>query len=541
MPRPPNFLFIITDQQRADHLGCYGNRTLRTPALDAIAAQGICFDRHYVASAVCMPNRATLVTGCMPSVHGVRHNGIELGLDNVTFPELLSAAGYRTALVGKAHLQNVTQVAALYGQTPAAEGHRPPPAHLAERRSRRTDRPGEGYGLESAELWNTPGYRMPLPYYGFDHVDLSTRHGDRTGADYLAWARARDPAIDQLRGRERAQPAPGFTTHEGWRTSVPEELYSTRYVADRTIARLEEFSRSPEQPFFLWCSFPDPHHPWTPPGRYWDLYNPEAIELNEAYWQPRKDLPRHLDWYYRQREAGQLSDATAGVPAVYAARRREIQEAIALTYGMIAMIDEAVGDIHRALQRFGQDRDTVIVFTSDHGDYMGDHQLLLKSQMHYQGLIRTPMIWRDPTLPDQAGTRRSALTGAIDVARTILERARVGPANGMQGRSFLPIAQRDRAPTVWREAVLIEEEAHRAAGWLDRRAKVRTVVTPNHRMSVYEGTHWGELYCLTEDPLELTNLWDRPEARDLRAELNATLTRLMMEHSDQSPAPTRFA
>ena len=104
----PNFLLIITDQHRADHLGCYGNPIVRTPAIDFIAANGAAFDRFYVTCAICMPNRATLMTGRPPSLHGVRHNGIPLALEAVTFVDLLRQAGYRTALVGKSHLQNMT-------------------------------------------------------------------------------------------------------------------------------------------------------------------------------------------------------------------------------------------------------------------------------------------------------------------------------------------------------------------------------------------------------------------------------------------------
>jgi arylsulfatase A-like enzyme len=106
MQRRPNFLLFITDQHRADHLGCYGNRVVRTPNIDSIAARGARFDHFYVANAICMPNRATLMTGRMPSLHGVRYNGIPLSLEAVTFVELLAAAGYSTALVGKSHLQN---------------------------------------------------------------------------------------------------------------------------------------------------------------------------------------------------------------------------------------------------------------------------------------------------------------------------------------------------------------------------------------------------------------------------------------------------
>src|SRR5436190_23410852 len=116
----PNILFFITDQLRADHLGCYGNTTIRTPAIDQLAARGVTFDRFYVASPVCQPNRATLMTGRMPSLHGVRHNGIELSLEETTFVDVLREAGYRTALVGKAHLQNITGAPAQWPPDPGA-------------------------------------------------------------------------------------------------------------------------------------------------------------------------------------------------------------------------------------------------------------------------------------------------------------------------------------------------------------------------------------------------------------------------------------
>src|SRR5580658_2526311 len=104
---PTNFILFITDQQRADFLGCYGHPILKTPHIDSIAARGVAFDRCHVASPICMPNRATLMTGRMPSVHGVRHNGIPLALEATTFVDLLRRSGYRTGLIGKSHLQNM--------------------------------------------------------------------------------------------------------------------------------------------------------------------------------------------------------------------------------------------------------------------------------------------------------------------------------------------------------------------------------------------------------------------------------------------------
>ena len=539
--RRPSFVVFVTDQQRADHLGVHGRHPLSTPAIDAIAARGIRLERHYVAMPICMPNRATLLTGRMPSRHGVRHNGIELPLHNVTVPELLADAGWRTALVGKAHLQNFTPVPPQYGADPPPAGAREPSPAL--RSARRDTDDLAGHGQEDAERWADPSFRMRLPYYGFDTVDLVTRHGDRCGGDYLRWALAQAPDFARLTGPQAALPAPGYTTREGWRTRVPEALYPTTYVEQRTIERLREFARTPDVPFFLVCSFPDPHHPWTPPGRYWDRYRPDDVELPAAYWNgPARTGHPALDAYRDQRDAATRTPHGAGpipVRGAYACDAREAREAIALTWGMIAMIDDAVGRIDRTLVELGLDRDTVVAFTSDHGDYMGDHQMLLKSSLHFDGVVRTPFLWADPALGSQAGTSRSRLTGAVDVARTILGRAGVAPADGMQGVALGPLFDDAGAPT--RDALLIEDEDHRTPAWRAGRGRVRTLVTDRHRLSLYGGTGWGELYDLHDDPHELVNLWDDPGAAGLRSSMLERLAREMMDTDEVLPRPTRFA
>ena len=155
----PNFILFITDQQRADFLGCYGHPILRTPHIDSIAARGVAFDRFYVASPVCMPNRASLMTGRMPSVHGVRHNGVPLGADAVTFVDLLRDAGYATALVGKSHLQNFTGQAPLARRADARK--RAPSAALAE--AIRHDLAGARYAQESPAFWAAKNPRLQTP------------------------------------------------------------------------------------------------------------------------------------------------------------------------------------------------------------------------------------------------------------------------------------------------------------------------------------------------------------------------------------------
>ena len=132
MAKQPNFLMFINDQHRADHLGCYGNNIVQTPNIDGIAANGTRFDKFYVSTPICMPNRATLMTGRMPSLHGVRQNGIPLPLTQTTFTQLLRAAGYYTALFGKSHLQCISPNPVEVGLPVPDPRKVQPPADLAE-------------------------------------------------------------------------------------------------------------------------------------------------------------------------------------------------------------------------------------------------------------------------------------------------------------------------------------------------------------------------------------------------------------------------
>src|SRR4051812_9874005 len=274
MSECPNILFFITDQLRADHLGCYGNRTIRTPAIDSLAARGVSFDRFYVASPVCQPNRATLMTGRLPSLHGVRYNGISLSLKATTFVDLLRASGWKTALIGKSHLQNMTGTPTVVPAPSPSPGYVSPPAGLDE--AEKDDRTGDAYDQENGIAWNhNPDRRFRLPYYGFDHVELCSGHATEVHGTYTGWLRTRQPDADRLRGPENALPST-YVLPQAWRTSLPEELYPTSYVVERTLAFLDDHTgQRGAAPFFLQCSFPDPHHPFTPPGRYWDMYKPQ--------------------------------------------------------------------------------------------------------------------------------------------------------------------------------------------------------------------------------------------------------------------------
>jgi arylsulfatase A-like enzyme len=224
--------------------------------------------------------------------------------------------------------------------------------------------------------------------------------------------------------------------------------------------------------------------------------------------------------------------------ALFACSEREAREAITLNYGSIKCIDDAIARVMAQLADAGLERDTVVMFTSDHGDFMGDHQLLLKGPVHYRGLVRVPFIWSDPQQGRKVARSR-ALTQTTDIGPTILERAGIESWNGVQGLSMLPLiaGKRERQ----RERLLIEEEGQRYYMGFPDRVRMRTVITDRYRLSLYDGVPWGELYDLREDPEELVNRWDDAASRPLRGSLSDELARSMLEHSETSPYPTQIA
>ena len=531
----PNFLFFITDQLRADHLGCYGNRAIRTPTMDSLAARGVSFDRFYVASPVCQPNRATLMTGRMPSLHGVRYNGISLSLHANTFVDLMRVAGWRTALIGKSHLQNMTGLPTVVDKPNVLPGYRAPPPGFDE--ANKEDRADQAYEQENGIAWSdNPTREFRLPYYGFDHVELCSGHAVQVHGSYTRWLRERCPDADSLRGPEKALPT-NYSLPQAWRTSLPEELYPTSYVVERTLAYLEDYAdRREAAPFFLQCSFPDPHHPFTPPGRYWDMYKPEDMELPASFRIGNRKLPPHVAHLIAARDAGTRRGDS---PAAFAVTEQEAREAIALTYGMIAMIDDGMVTILERLDELGLAHNTVIAFTSDHGDLMGDHQLMLKGAFAYQGLIRAPFIWVEPDgAAASAGGRADGLAGTLDIATTFLDRARLAPYNGIQGKSLLPAIAGNGSG---HDGILIEYGSQRPVAGLPGEMTMRTLVDKRWRITLYRGVPWGELYDLQADPHELHNLWDEPESASARLELTERLAQKMMDLAERSPRPTHTA
>lgn len=519
MNKKPNFLFIITDQHRADHLQCYGNPVVQTPAIDSLALRGTRWDRFYVANPICMPNRASIMTGRMSSVHGARHNGIPLSKDHTTFVELLRDAGYRTGLIGKSHLQSFTGLPATNRYEPNPDLSTP---STSLRDAVKNNRHSSDYELELKTQWDRPlAERIDGDFYGFDHVEVAADHADKASGDYLLWARSQRKDFDKLVGPENALPHNRPSAPQAWRTAVPEELYSTNWIADRTEAWLNENTAS-DEPFFLQMSFPDPHHPFTPPGRYWDMYDPADVELPASF--GKGSLAPIL----AMRNALKNGEDARDNQNPFAVTEDEARSIIALTYGMITMIDDAIGRVLLKLESLGIADDTVVIFTSDHGDYMGDHGIMLKLLLHYQGLIRVPFIWSDPYQKER-NTVENGLASSIDISASILARAGIQAYNGLQGR--------DLFSTKPPEGLIVEEDSQRAMIGFDRPQRVRTLITDRYRLTVRHGEDWGELYDLHTDPLELNNQYENMAMTESRHSLNELMLRRIIELQDRSPLP----
>ncbi len=531
----PNFLFITTDQQRADHLGCYGNSIVKTPAIDGLAARGTLFEQFYATCPICMPNRIAILTGRMPTVNSTRLNGIPLSKDAVTFVDILRAGGYHTGLVGKSHLQSITGREANLPSSATNRTGTEPPDDLNE--AHRERREGPEYEAELMPLWReNPNRKEPeLPYYGFDHVRFANGHSDHVQGHYTGWLNSHSDNSDALRGRDNALPSSDIVAPQAWRTAVPEELYPTAYIADESCHFIDQhLSTRADSPFFLHCSFTDPHHPFTPPGKYFDMYQPDDIPLPESFHDRDPHEPPLLT---RLREEFKNGKASNEGPIPFCASEEQTRQIIALTYGMITCIDDAIARLLAHLETKGVLDNTVVIFSSDHGDFMGDHGIMLKHGLHYNGVIRVPFIVADPQRPEPVRTQLHGTS--IDTGAVILARAGLAPYNGFQGIDITAV-QNGELNTP-RRGILIEEDA--LADHLEQEdgVRVRSYIEDNWRLTLWDGVEQGELFDLNSDPQEVNNLWSQTEYSHKRAQLTEAMLREMMRLNDTAPIAMHVA
>ncbi len=490
-----NVLLITTDQHKATTIGAYGDPLGATPHLDRLAAAGTRFTRCRTQNPFCQPARASILTGTYPSTHGVIRNGIDLpdeaSADSVA--TMLTANGVATALFGKAHF------ASFFPDYPTGRIESVVDSALV---------PADWYG----------------PYFGFQHVELLTDvHNIRLAPGVGQWnwgfgpppmglhyarylfrdGRAR--GVERLRRMQPEAAGRVWDHTQTWRNQLSEEDHHTTWTADRAIAWLERVDR----PFFAWVSFADPHHPFDPPQPWCDRYQPADMMqvLPAAHPQELAAKPPFHEMWSKGFRGTPFEWANPGWALLSEEERLTI---LAAYYGMISQIDHNIGRILSVLDSRGFAGDTLVIFTADHGDYMGDHQLILKGPIHYEALIRVPLIVRGRGFPAAAVDDP---VGTIDLAPTMLRACGVPAPAAMQGRPLLDGR---------REYVLTEDDIIRGG------MAFRTLTTRAWRITRNEhDPNGGELYDLVDDPGELVNRWSDSALGTVRSDLLATLDQVM--------------
>jgi arylsulfatase A-like enzyme len=488
MTKKTNILFITSDQQRAD---CYGfeGRKVKTPHLDEMARAGTRFSAAITPNLVCQPSRASILTGLLPLTHGVSDNGIDLPptIGAAGYGGSLSKAGYATALIGKAHF-NTSHCFAPTG-TPECTAS------------------SANYGPE----WNGP-------YMGLDHVELMLEGHNMfppmlppRGQHYERWYHA------DGRGEERTalykQALPPLTdAHETFNSALPVAWHNSTWIGNRTIDYLRGHK---DQPFCLWSSFPDPHHPFDAPEPWCHLHHPDEVELPKH---STLDLERR-PWWHRAALEGtprmeneslrKFREKSSRTPKQSEAQMRAL---IANYYGMISLIDHQVGRIRITLRDLGLLENTLIVYSTDHGDWLGDHGLLLKGPMAYEGLLRVGMLFEGPGVPK--GKVVADPVSTLDLPATFCDYAGVTLPGKVHSKSLKPLIETD---TAHRDFALSEWELRASRCGVD--LSLRTVRTKTQKLTLEKNSGAGELYDLSEDPDEMHNRFGDPAYAKAQREL----------------------
>ena len=474
----PNILLITSDQQRGDCFGFEG-RAVKTPHLDQLARDGTRFSACITPNAVCQPARASILTGQLPLTHGVHDNGIDL--DNRTgeagFAGTLAKAGYDTAFIGKAHF---------------ATYHTFEPTGAPE-------------CCESSANFGSDWFG---PYMGFEHVELMLAGHNfflpekpPRGQHYENWFYA-DGRGDERNSLYASNAGETHAAAQTFHSCLPTAWHNSTWTADRAI---EWVKKRGDRPFCAWVSIPDPHHPFDCPEPWSRLHHPEEIDLPQHR---ERDFDRRPWWHRASVESEPIGSADdvavwKGYSRIAPQNDRQLREIIANTYGMISLIDHNVGRILIALADAGLDANTLVIFTTDHGDWLGDHGLILKGPMMYEGLLRVGMIVRGPGVLQ--GQQIDVPVSTLDLAPTFFDYGDASAQLTQHGRSLKPMLDgkpetRDFAHSEW----------ELSSGRVGLALSLRTVRTKTDKMTLDLKSGAGELYDLEDDPHEMENRFDDP-------------------------------
>ena len=423
--RKPNLLFIWTDEQRADTMAVYGNKKIRVPNFNKLAAESIVFKNAYVTQPVCTPNRAAVMTGLWPHNSGLLTNNIPLPKETRCLNELIGDPDYRTAYMGKWHLGD------------------------------------EIFAQHGFEEWVSmeDGYSA---YYakGRDRAARSSYHHYLLGL-----------------GHKPAKQGGKFS--RGYAASLPLEQCKPKYLERSACDFLH---RHRNEPFMLYVNFLEPHMPFT--GPLDDMYDPDEI-----------DLPANFNDPLEENEPDKCRKKVRDCARKYGTTEKDFRELVARYWGLNSQVDLSVGAILDTLEQLGLADDTIVVYTSDHGDMMGSHHLVEKGLM-YEESARIPWLMRVPAM----GLRQWVIekpVSQIDLAPTLLDlMGHPEAAADLPGQSLVPLVKGGKVAA---DHVFIERNTA---------PRVRTVVSPDRWKLCLSKEDKCQLFNLNEDPYETTNLYD---------------------------------
>lgn len=468
----PNIVFIMADQLAASFINCYGSGVDSTPNLDRLAATGCRFDRFYSHCPVCAPNRATIYTGRSIDIHGITTNNLELSNAHPTYVDVLRSEGYYTGGFGKFH------------QSPMQHPLPMDFSSLGFDESIPTEDPKLGPWLD----WirdEHPNYfdqalavSWPMPYissYGIGKEDLRQR---------MQMARKRYLEPKQAKS----------LWHHMYSSPLPAELHQTTWITDLGI----DFIRNNhDKPFFCHLSYVDPHDPYDPPAPYDCMFEPQDMKL---------PIPMAVDRY--------KTDILNNVlPFAGFENIREDDTAVrrlrALYHGSIKFIDDQIGRVLDVLNEVGQSDETVIIFTTDHGDMMGDHGFMTKGVKHYDSSVRCPLI-----ISGKGVLQGKVITEAVsslDLFPTLTDIGEASFLPPIEGQSLAPLCGK-------KEGEYHEKDIYIQAPY-SREGHVDTLMSvEGWRLSVYED---GEiqLFDLNNDPHEQCDLTESHEHQKILLDL----------------------
>jgi len=486
MSSHPNILWICTDQQRWDTLGCYGNQFVNTPVLDQLSKEGVHFENAFCQSPVCTPSRASFLTGRYPRTTRCRQNGQEIPEEERLITKVLAEAGYTCGLAGKLHLSPCN----------------PSVCPVEERRI------DDGYtefhwSHHSGNGWETNAYHQWLKSRGKTYTEAP--HPDSAHVTY-------GPEVED---------------------------HQTTWCAEMAIQFMEKRAKE-DSPWLFSVNFFDPHHPFDAPKSLLDSYTDRLHEIPLPAFTPG-ELDNKPPWQLREHRK-----AYGGYPF---AEMSDLDHRLARAscFAMCDLIDQQVGRMLNALKRTGQLENTLVIFMSDHGEMLGDHGIYLKGAHFYEPAVHVPLILSMPgTLASQSINDLVELT---DLAPTFLDAANLPSQPGMQGKSLwsrLLNPSSNHFPH--REDVYCEYYNAMPADWSawhpgekdptigDHATMLRT---QTHKIIVPHGHEQGELYDLASDPGETLNHWNSKEYQPIQLSLMKRLIDRMAFTVD--PLPGRKA